>query len=131
MAGRPARLAVFEPGEPGLTRVPADQFSQHREASAAAGRETAVCELCRRPAGRPTKHHLVPRARGGNHGPKALLCPTCHRQLHALFTETTLARQLYSIDLLRSDPQVRGYLRWIRKQKDTANFRVRRATVRQ
>ena len=90
-----------------------------------------MCELCRRQAERYTRHHLVPRARGGQHGPKALLCPTCHRQLHALFTETTLARELHSIDLLRSNSQVRGYLRWIRKQKDTANFRVRQAINRQ
>ena len=111
--------------------MPPDHLSQLREALAAIGGETTVCELCRRQADRRTRHHLVPRARGGNHGSTALLCPTCHRQLHALFTETTLARELYSIDLLRSDPQVRGYLKWIRKQKSAANFPVRRAVNRQ
>ena len=93
--------------------------------------ETDQCELCLRNAPRCTVHHLIPRARGGNHGPKAKLCPTCHRQLHAMFTEATLARELYSIELLRSRPEVHEYLKWIRKQKDGANFRVRRAGVRQ
>ena len=39
-------------------------------------------------------------------GPTALLCPTCHRQLHALFSETTLAQELHSIELLRANEQV-------------------------
>ena len=88
------------------------------------------CELCRRDVERRTVHHLVPKARGGRFGPTALLCPTCHRQLHALFSETTLAQELHSIELLRANPQVNNYLRWMRKQKDGANFQVRRANQR-
>ena len=49
------------------------------------------CALCERSVERSTVHHLVPRARGGNHGPTARLCPTCHRQVHAMFSVTTLA----------------------------------------
>ncbi len=93
--------------------------------------ETDQCELCLREAPRYTVHHLIPRARGGNHGPKAKLCPTCHRQLHAMFTEATLARELYSIELLRSNPEVHQYLRWVRRQKGETSFRVRRSSVRQ
>ena len=92
---------------------------------------TEQCELCLRQAPRYTVHHLVPRARGGNHGPKAKLCPTCHRQLHAMFTEATLARELYSIELLRSNSGVDQYLRWVRRQKGATSFRVRRSSVRQ
>lgn len=79
---------------------------------------------------RYTVHHLVPRSRGGRFGPTARLCPTCHRQLHAMFSEATLARELHSIDLLRCNPQVSGYLRWVRRQKGPTNFRVRRANGR-
>ena len=111
--------------------MPAVPFHTQGDQLARAEPGMVVCELCRRRAERGTRHHLVPRARGGNHGPKALLCTTCHRQLHALFTETTLARELFSLELLRSNPQVRRYLSWIRKQKDKVNFRVRRATIRQ
>ena len=62
------------------------------------GEEPPVCELCLRESARFTDHHLVPRSRGGKHGPKARLCPTCHRQLHAMFSEKTLANELNSID---------------------------------
>ncbi len=89
-----------------------------------------ACELCLRELGLFTEHHLVPRSQGGKDGPKARLCPTCHRQLHAMFSEKTLANDLSSIELLRADPQFAGYLKWVSKQKDGATFRVRRANSR-
>lgn len=89
-----------------------------------------VCELCLRESERFTEHHLVPRSRGGKFGPKARLCLTCHRQLHAMFSEATLARELNSIERLRADPGFAGYLKWARKQKGAAGFRVRRANER-
>ena len=92
--------------------------------------QSAACELCARDAERYTVHHLVPRAKGGRFGPKAKLCPTCHRQLHALFSETTLAKELHSIDLIRANLQMSEYLRWARRQKGPTSFRVRRAKDR-
>jgi hypothetical protein len=92
--------------------------------------EAATCELCRREVDRYTVHHLTPRARGGRFGPTARLCPTCHRQLHALFSETTLANELYSIDLLRTNPQVNNFLGWMHRQKGGAVFPVRRSNQR-
>lgn len=87
------------------------------------------CALCERAVERFTVHHLVPRARGGNHGPTARLCSTCHRQVHAMFSETTLAEELYSVELLRANPRVASFLNWMRKQRGAA-FRVRRARER-
>ena len=88
------------------------------------------CELCLREVESCTVHHLVPRAEGGRFGPTARLCATCHRQLHAMFTESTLARELNSLDAILGNPEMRKYLKWVRKQKDGASFRVRRATAR-
>ena len=88
------------------------------------------CALCRREVDRTTVHHLVPRARGGNHGPKANLCPTCHQQLHAMFSVSTLADELHSVELLRAHPRVAGFLRWMSKQRG-ASFPVRRAKNRE
>ena len=92
--------------------------------------QPAVCELCRRDVNRYTVHHLIPKARGGKLGPTAQLCATCHRQLHALFSESTLAGELHSIELLQANPQVHSYLKWARRQKNGANFPVRRARER-
>ncbi len=89
------------------------------------------CELCRRESASYSKHHLVPRAQGGRHGPTAKLCSTCHRQLHALFSEATLARELGTMEQILSNPQFARYLKWARRQQGHTNFRVRRANHRQ
>ena len=52
------------------------------------------------------------------------------RQLHALFSEATLAEELNSIALLQANSQVNSYLRWVRKQKGAVGFKVRRANNR-
>jgi hypothetical protein len=101
-----------------------------REEALPARREATECELCLRAVDRYTVHHLVPRAAGGNHGPKAKLCPTCHHHLHALFSENTLAREFSSIEALRANEEVHSYLKWVRKQSGGANFRVRRSNQR-
>lgn len=90
----------------------------------------ASCELCLRQVSRYTIHHLLPRSKGGNHGPKACLCSSCHRQIHALFSEATLARELNSIPALQANGQVGAYLQWVRKQSGSAGVRVRRASRR-
>ena len=109
----------------------ARQPSRQRNAEPLPSRaEVAECELCRRKVDRYTVHHLVPRAKGGRFGPKAKLCATCHRQLHALFSEATLAQELNSIPRLQANPQVHDYLKWVRKQKSPGGFRVRRANNR-
>ena len=86
--------------------------------------------MCFRESLKFTLHHLVPRSRGGKFGPKTRLCPTCHRTLHALFSEATLAKDLDSLDRIRAHPEMANYLNWVRKQKGPANFRVRRANNR-
>lgn len=131
MAGRPARLAL--PAGPGAGLAPVARPAGARrvldDLPAVTG--PAQCELCERQVDRYTLHHLVPRAEGGNHGAKARLCPACHRQLHALFSETTLARDLNSIPRLRANEQISRYLQWVRKQKSTSGVRVRRSNHRQ
>ena len=77
-----------------------------------------------------TVHHLVPKSRDGRLGPTAFLCGICHRQIHALFSEATLANELNSIVNLRANPQVYSYLKWARKQKSAGGFKVRRAKNR-
>lgn len=89
-----------------------------------------ACELCRRNVDHYTVHHLTPKSRGGRLGPTAMLCSTCHRQMHSMFSEITLARELHSLELLQANPQVKDYLKWIRKQQDGAIFPVRRANQR-
>ena len=54
----------------------------------------------------------------------------CHRQVHALFSEAILARELNSVELLQANAQIANYLTWVRNQKGSSNFRVQRAKER-
>ena len=47
-----------------------------------------------------------------------------------MFSETTLAEELHSVELLRANVRVAAFLRWMRKQRGGAAFRVRRARER-
>lgn len=79
------------------------------------------CGLCERPFERAhlTKHHCLPRSRGGTHEDVALICAQCHGAVHANFTNQTLERAYPTIELLRDAPELEGFLKWIRKQPPT------------
>jgi hypothetical protein len=57
------------------------------------------------------------------------LCSGCHRQVHALFTNRTLAHELDTVEKLREDPQIQRYLSWAQKQSDR-HIPVRRSRSR-
>jgi 5-methylcytosine-specific restriction protein A len=76
------------------------------------------CALCGRPFSRPqlTKHHCLPRQKGGTRDHVELLCRQCHGMVHATYTNATLANVYPTIEQLRSAPELAGFLRWVRKQ---------------
>ncbi|MHC4389818.1 MAG: hypothetical protein ACYTFT_09865 [Planctomycetota bacterium] len=85
------------------------------------------CALCERDVNKTTKHHLVPKQQKGR--VTVELCSPCHSQIHALFTNKTLARELHDLETLKADPDMRRYLGFIRKQKDR-KVSVRRSKKR-
>ena len=84
------------------------------------------CALCQRlvPASLITRHHLKPRQKGGRPGDRRPFCRPCHKQLHATFSNTDLARLYGSIESLRNAPLLQPFLKWIRKQKGGRSFRT-------
>lgn len=80
--------------------------------------DTAVgwpaCPLCGRPIPQQQqdRHHLVPKSKGGRE--TAFLQRICHRQIHALLTETELARQYASAEALLQHPEIRTFVAWVR-----------------
>jgi hypothetical protein len=83
------------------------------------------CELCEREAERLTIHHLIPRQKDGGGGPRAEICSACHRQVHALFDNATLARELNCVERLRDEPRMQRFLAWVRKQDPDRRVKVR------
>ncbi len=89
--------------------------------------ESIPCSLCGRPFGRGalTKHHCLPRQKGGTTEHVELLCPQCHGMVHATYTNGTLAALYPTIEQLRQAPELAAFLRWVRKQPPTRRKRNR------
>ncbi|MGY2052671.1 restriction endonuclease [Methylobacterium sp. JK268] len=102
-------------------------------------RETVTCPLCERripPGARQSRHHLVPKLKGGTHGETVRLHQICHSAIHARFSEAELARRLADVASLREDPEIARFLAWIRTKPDdfhaaTRMTRERREAKRQ
>jgi hypothetical protein len=76
------------------------------------------CPLCQRliPPPQRDKHHMVPKSKGGRE--TAFLHRICHRQIHALFTETELARQYASAEALLQHPEMLAFVAWVKTKPD-------------
>ncbi|SIQ31585.1 HNH endonuclease [Paenibacillus sp. RU4T] len=86
------------------------------------------CELCGRSGVGLTEHHLTPREQGGTFKGTALLCPPCHRQIHALYTNADLVqRELTTIEALRADEAIAVFIRYIRKQPPSSMPKLRKS----
>ncbi|MES2830747.1 MAG: HNH endonuclease [Pseudomonadota bacterium] len=88
------------------------------------------CMLCDRPIPRSQRdaHHLVPKMKGGKI--TVAMHRICHRQLHALFSETELARQYSTASALRSHVEIQKFVAWVKTKPDDFFERTRRASRR-
>ena len=50
----------------------------------------------------------------------------CHKQIHAVFTESELAREYASTEALAAHPKIARFVEWIARQPPTADISVRR-----
>lgn len=87
----------------------------------------ASCGLCQRafPPRQLTRHHCLPRQKGGTQEDIVMICAQCHGMVHATYTNGTLANLYPSIDQLKSAPELSAYLRWVRKQPASRRKRNR------
>jgi hypothetical protein len=70
-----------------------------------------------------TRHHCLPREKGGDGEVVELLCRQCHGMVHATYTNTTLAKLYPTIEQLRAAPELEKFLRWVRKQPPSRRTR--------
>lgn len=86
-----------------------------------------ICPLCDRaiPKSQRDEHHLIPKSHGGRD--TAVLHRICHRQIHAIFTETELARQYSTIEQLKLQAEIVGFIEWVRLKPDDFFERTRKS----
>ncbi len=90
------------------------------------GDEVPICGLCGRPIPKDvpqSRHHLVPKLRGGKGGETVLLHQICHKEIHATLTETELARVYNSVEALRGHPHLAKFAAWVAKRPPGFNAR--------
>ena len=89
--------------------------------------KTGHCCLCGRDT-ETTFHHLIPRkVHRRNFFRKTFarealqkgidLCRLCHKGLHRLYDEMTLAKRLSTLEALRADTAIQRHALWVRKQR--------------
>ena len=71
-----------------------------------------------------TLHHLLPKSKGGGAEVRVPLCKPCHKQIHATFGNTELAKGYASVAALRAAEALQPFLKWVRKQKPDRSFRT-------
>jgi len=84
--------------------------------------DVVICPLCDRviPPAQRDAHHLVPKSKGGRQ--TKFLHRVCHRQVHALLTETELARQYATVEALLGHSELQTFVAWVKTKP--ADFSV-------
>ena len=80
-----------------------------------------ICPICDRaiPHGaKASRHHLVPKLKGGAKTPTIRLHQICHSAIHARFSEAELARRLSDPQSLRREPELARFIDWVRTKPD-------------
>jgi len=73
-----------------------------------------ICPFCKRSGARKTKHHLVPKCRGGKITVDC--CRDCHKAIHTCFSNKELERSFHTTEALQGNERFRKMIRFISKQ---------------
>jgi hypothetical protein len=87
-----------------------------------------MCPLCSRviPPAQADRHHLVPKSKGGRQ--TEFLHRVCHRQIHALLTETELAGRYATVEVLLQHPELQAFVAWVKTKPDDFFVRTSKST---
>ena len=92
-----------------------------------------VCPLCERPIpaqAKSSRHHLIPRLKGGTHMGTVLLHQICHSAIHARYSEAEIAQRLGDIASLRQDGELAQFISWVRRKPDDFHAPTRKSRAR-
>ena len=89
--------------------------------------ELYICALCDReiPPALRDAHHLIPKSKGGV--ATVMMHRACHKQVHALFTETELAKQYPSIEALQAHSEIARFISWVKQKPNDLNLQTSRS----
>ena len=82
------------------------------------------CPFCSRSPIRKTRHHLIPRTRGGKQ--TLLCCRDCHKAIHTCFSHKELERTYHTVEALMGDERFRKMVSFISKQDPGGKVKMAR-----
>lgn len=87
-----------------------------------------ICPLCDRtiPDSQKDAHHLIPKSKGGKR--TEFLHRICHKQVHALFTETELAVEFNTAEVLRTHPEMQKFIAWVKNKPNDFYEKTRKSS---
>ena len=87
-----------------------------------------VCPICDRkiPNSQKDAHHLIPKSKGGIK--TEFLHRICHKQVHALFTETELSVALNTAEALRAHPEMQKFIGWVKNKPNNFYEKTRKSS---
>ena len=88
----------------------------------------SICPLCDRaiPESQKDAHHLIPKSKGGIK--TEFLHRICHKQVHALFTETELSVALNTAEALRAHPEMQKFIGWVKNKPNNFYEKTRKSS---
>ena len=80
--------------------------------------DTPTCPICSRTLGKinTSKHHLIPKSRGGKDSELIEIHNICHQKIHSVFTLKELRDHYNSVEELISHEEISKFIKWVSKK---------------
>jgi ribosomal protein L34E len=79
---------------------------------------TENCPICQRELGsiNTSRHHHLPKSKGGTFDDTILLHNICHQKIHSVFTNRELETVYHTVEQLRSHEEMQKFIKWVQKR---------------
>ncbi len=81
--------------------------------------ENNICVICGRELGNEntiSKHHLIPKSKGGKNTPTILIHNICHQKIHSVFSENELRDEYNTVEKLITHEEMVKFIKWVSKK---------------
>lgn len=80
--------------------------------------DTPICPICNRILGEIniSKHHLIPKSRGGKDSELIEIHNICHQKIHSVFTLKELKDHYNSVEKLVEHEELAKFIKWVSKK---------------
>ena len=92
-----------------------------------------TCVICERELGSEnliSRHHLIPKSKGGKNTETILIHNICHQKIHSLFTEKELKAEYHTVAKLKASEEMVKFIKWVSKKGPDFYQRNKRANRR-